>query len=161
MTYYCILVDVEYGYWNVLKTSAENKEIASSKFLDYFKNNISYFLYFLNMESEDFEESEDSLKKAKTLEEWKPSELDISLLEFSDDENYIGFIVDDYNEVPNALSLEASSEMDAINKFMYRGFYFLYNFERNWDYQSANYWLNGVMSLGNLNIVAKDEMTEI
>lgn len=51
--------------------------------------------------------------------------------------------------------------MDAINKFMYRGFYFLYNFERNWDYQSANYWLNGVMSLGNLNIVAKDEITEI
>ena len=51
--------------------------------------------------------------------------------------------------------------MDAINEFMYRGFYFLYNFERNWDYQSVNYWLNGVMSLGNLNIVAKDEITEI
>lgn len=69
MTYYCILVDVEYGYWNILKTSAENKEIASSKFLDYFKHHISHFLYFLNIESEDFEESEDSLKKAETLEE--------------------------------------------------------------------------------------------
>lgn len=161
MTYYCVLVDRTYGFYNIFEAFANNKQEASTIFLNYFKNNINFFPDFLSVEPEDFEDSANKLKAAKTLEDWNPEEIAISMVETFSGGDYIGFVITEYDEVPEILPIEADSEMDAIDKFMFNGFRFLYNIEKKWDHSSVDYWLYERMVLGRLIIEKRNTITKI